>query len=336
MPGVEAALHHWPAFGALLVRNGLVSKDELAAVLARQRISGEQRISGTRLGELLVERGVITRAQVARVLAEQYELPFVELDGSEVNLQAAMLLSEQLARRFFALPIGRLPDDSVLVAVADPTSVLFSDELRRALGAPLRFAVAAPEKIDAAITFAYGQPQAEVEAETAPAGAGAHEPTFDVQLRALPSSPPLAALLIRDRRVSEEEITAALGEQRVSGSKRLGELLVERGLVTRAQVAQLLAEQYELPFVELTGSAEERHARPFLSDEIARRYSVLPIRVFPDGSLLIAVSDPASALYADELRTAVEVPLHFAVAAPDAIGAANARTYEETSEKGND
>jgi Type II secretion system (T2SS), protein E, N-terminal domain len=157
---MEAARHPWPALGALLVRNGLVSKDELEAVLARQRISGHQRISGKRLGELLVERGIVTRAQVARLLAEQYELPFVELDGSEVNLQAAMLLSEELARRFSALPISRLPDDSVLVAIADPRSVLFSDDLFRALGAPLRFAVAAPEKIDAAITFAHQPPRA--------------------------------------------------------------------------------------------------------------------------------------------------------------------------------
>src|SRR5438093_11557522 len=62
---VEAALHPWPALGALLVRDGLVSKSELAAVLARQHISGQQRISGKRLGELLVERGLVTAAQVA-------------------------------------------------------------------------------------------------------------------------------------------------------------------------------------------------------------------------------------------------------------------------------
>jgi type IV pilus assembly protein PilB len=324
---VEAALHPLPALGALLVRDGVVSNGELAAVLARQRIAGEPRISGRRLGELLVERGLVTRTQVARVLAEQYELPFVELDGSEVNLQAAMLLSEKLARRFSALPISRLPDDSILVAVADPTSVLFSDDLRNVLRAPLRFAVAAPEKIDAAITYAHRRLEA---GATAPVDGREHEPTFRVERSALPALPALGALLIRDGRVSEEELEAAVGQQRISGSKRLGELLVEHGLVTRDQVARLLAEQYELPFVELSESVETPGAAAaLLPGSIARRYSALPIRVFPDGSLLVAVSDPTTALHADELRAAAGIPLHFAVALPDAIAAAIARAYEE-------
>jgi type II secretory ATPase GspE/PulE/Tfp pilus assembly ATPase PilB-like protein len=323
---VEAALHAWPALGALLVRDGVVSKGELAAVLARQRIAGEQRISGRRLGELLVERGLVTRTQVARVLAEQYELPFVELDGSEVNLHAAMLLSEELARRLSALPISRLPDDSILVAVADPTSALFSDDLRRVLGVPLRFAVAAPEKIDAAITYAHQRLE---EGATAPTDEREHESTFRVERSALPAWPALGALLIRDGRVSEEELEAVVGQQRIAGSKRLGELLVEHGLVTRDQVARLLAEQYELPFVELTESAEKRGAAALLPGWLARRYSALPVRVFPDGSLLVAVSDPTTALHTDGLRAAAGIPLHFAVAPPDAIAAAIARAYED-------
>lgn len=155
--------HSWRALGALLVRDELVSKSDLEAVLVRQRISGEQDISGGRLGELLVERGLVGPTQLARLLAEQYELPFVELDGSEVDLQAAMLVTEELARRLSALPIGEFPDGSVLVAVADPRSVDFSDELRRALGVPVRFAVAVPEKIDAAITFVHQRPHAFIE-----------------------------------------------------------------------------------------------------------------------------------------------------------------------------
>ena len=147
--------HRWPALGALLIHNGLMSERDLEAVLLRQRISNQQQISGKRLGELLVTHGLVTPAQVARLLAEQYELPFVELDGSEIHLQPATLLSEELARRFSAVPISRFSDNSVLVALADPRSVFFSDDLHRALGAPLRFAVAAPEKVDAAITVAY-------------------------------------------------------------------------------------------------------------------------------------------------------------------------------------
>jgi type IV pilus assembly protein PilB len=44
-----------------------------------------------------------------------------------------------------------LDDGSVLVAVADPTNVLFSDELRLALGVPVRVGVASADAIDRAI-----------------------------------------------------------------------------------------------------------------------------------------------------------------------------------------
>src|SRR5262245_44016120 len=146
---MEAARQPWPKFGDLLVRNGLLTEEELALALA------EQRGSGKRLGEILVEKGTITRAQVARLLAEQVEMPLVEMGESDVDIAAAALLPEELARRYSALPMGFLADDSLLVAVADPTNVLHWAELRLALGAPIRFGIAPPEAIDAAIAFVH-------------------------------------------------------------------------------------------------------------------------------------------------------------------------------------
>src|SRR5947209_14701981 len=152
---MEASPHPWAALGALLLRDGLVTKEDLEDVLARQRDSTPQRISGKRLGEALIDRGLVTTEQVAKLVAEQYELPFVELNESDVNLQIAALVPEEVAQRLAALPVSALPDDSVLVAVADPANVLHVDELRRVLGRPLRFTVATPEALRSAIEFVY-------------------------------------------------------------------------------------------------------------------------------------------------------------------------------------
>jgi type IV pilus assembly protein PilB len=148
---MEAAHHPWPSLGSLLIRDGLLTEEGLADALA------EQLESGKRLGEILVARGSVTKTQVARLLAEQVEMPLVELDESEVDTHAATLLPEELARRYNALPVGFLPDQSLLVAVADPTNVLHWDELRLALGVPIRFGVAAPDAIDAAIASVHQQ-----------------------------------------------------------------------------------------------------------------------------------------------------------------------------------
>lgn len=72
-----------------------------------------------------------------------------------MDVEAALRLPEQLARRYSALPMGFLPDQSLLVAVADPTNVLHWDELRLALGVPIRFGIASPDAIDAAIAFVH-------------------------------------------------------------------------------------------------------------------------------------------------------------------------------------
>ena len=164
---MEAARQQWPAIGTLLVRDGLLTEEQLAAALAQQLDSGK------RLGEILVEQGIITKTQVARVLAEQVDMPLVELEEAEVDVEAATLLPEALARRYSAVPVGFLPDDSLLVAVADPTNMFHSDELRLALGVPIRFGVAAPDAIDAAIAFVHQEALDVVEEDEAEASATA-------------------------------------------------------------------------------------------------------------------------------------------------------------------
>jgi type IV pilus assembly protein PilB len=146
---MEAALQPWPALGALLLRDGALTVEQLQDALA------EKEHSTKRLGEILVDRGFVTRTQVARVLAEQHELPFVDLARETVDMGAAGLLSEALADRYGALPVRFLSDGSVLVAIGDPTNVVAADDLRIALGAAVRVAVASPDAIATAIQRAY-------------------------------------------------------------------------------------------------------------------------------------------------------------------------------------
>jgi type IV pilus assembly protein PilB len=143
---VEAARSPWPALGTLLVRDGVITPEQLEAALVAKRGAPQRR-----LGEILVDQGAATQAQVAAVLAEQHELPFIELGQSTIESDAAGLLPEKLARRYTAIPVRVLEDGAVLVAVADPTNVLFSDELRLALGVPVRVAVAPEDQIQLAI-----------------------------------------------------------------------------------------------------------------------------------------------------------------------------------------
>ncbi len=144
---MEAARNPWPALGTLLVRDGALTSEQLEIALLEKRLKPD-----LRLGEILVANGFATRLQVTRGLAEQHDLDFVELDVASIELDAALLLSEALSRRYGAIPIRIAEDGYVVVAVSDPTNVMFSDDLRLALGMPVRVCVASPDAIESAIT----------------------------------------------------------------------------------------------------------------------------------------------------------------------------------------
>ncbi len=146
MEAVREFRSQWPALGKLLIRDGALTTEQLEHALSLQRLK-----PGLRLGQVIVEQGYATSLDISRSVAEQHELEFVELDLKLIDVAAAMMLPENLARHYQALPIRLSDDGSILVAVADPTNVVFADELRLAIGMPVRLCVAAPESIEAAI-----------------------------------------------------------------------------------------------------------------------------------------------------------------------------------------
>ena len=146
---VEAAHHPWLRLGDLLVRDGLIVSEQLRDALA------ERRQTGQRIGEIVIERGWITSTDLAKALAEQYDLEFIELDNTELDRDLAGRLPENLAHEYGAIPVRKLEGGAVLIAVADPTNVLTSDDLKLAFGSKLRFAVADAGEIDEAIKRVY-------------------------------------------------------------------------------------------------------------------------------------------------------------------------------------
>ncbi len=131
--------------GALLLRKQLLSPGQLAEALE------EKSETGRRLGEIVIGRGWVHEEAIARALAEQHELEFMNLASSPPQPAAASLLPEKFARRYRAVPVRFLGDNTILVAVADPTNVINSDDLRIALGLEIKLVVATESDIDDAL-----------------------------------------------------------------------------------------------------------------------------------------------------------------------------------------
>jgi type IV pilus assembly protein PilB len=172
--------------GDMLVRDGLLTPEQLREALAAKAENRQQR-----LGEIVVERGWVSGIDLAKALAEQHGLEFIELGQSTIDEAAADLLPERLARRYRAVPVKFLAEDSALVAVADPTDVVSSDDLKLALGLNIRLAVAEVGDLERTLGRIY-RTEVEVD-ESVPAeaevSAEAEEPEEDIKESAATSAP---------------------------------------------------------------------------------------------------------------------------------------------------
>jgi type IV pilus assembly protein PilB len=139
----------WILLGALLLREGLVTSEQLeAALLEQQRVS-------KRLGEILVDQGVVSSRQIAQALAAQYGLDFVDLADIVPQDEAVARVPEPMARRYQVLPLQVLDDGYLLVALADPTAVT-SAAFVGVLGVRVQLAVADAGALELALDLVYG------------------------------------------------------------------------------------------------------------------------------------------------------------------------------------
>jgi hypothetical protein len=131
-------------------------------------------------------------------------------------------------------------------------------------------------------------------------------------LRERPDAP-LGTLIFRAGLLPAETIENAL-EEGVKTGRRLGEILIERGLIKEEDLTRLLAGQKGLPFVSLREEAVEPQAARLLAEDQARLYTALPIR-FEDGMPVVAVADPTNDVLNRNIREAIGQEARFVVAA---------------------
>jgi hypothetical protein len=125
--------------------------------------------------------------------------------------------------------------------------------------------------------------------------------------------------------LSQSQLEQALFAQRKDGRK-LGQLLIELGLVSETQLTQTLSRQLSVPWVSLYHVDFSRSLLNLLSREIAERYCVVPIlvrRVRKQGdTLYIAMDDPTNDSAIDEIARAVSLAVKPMIACPSDIRAA--------------
>jgi len=139
--------------GELLVETGLVSTEDLARALERQKEDPR------RLGELLVDGGALTESQVTQVLSQQLSVPWVSLQHIDFSRQLLNLVPKELAEKHGMVPIyvrrSRNRQETLYVAMEDPSDLAPLLEVEAHAGVPVRPMIAPATDIRAAIRAYY-------------------------------------------------------------------------------------------------------------------------------------------------------------------------------------
>jgi type IV pilus assembly protein PilB len=100
----------------------------------------------------------------------------------------------------------------------------------------------------------------------------------------------LGEILVDSGVITEEVLEKALQLQRETG-KRLGDVLVTEGFTTNEQIVEAVKNQLGIQLINLDNININQDIINMLLENIARKYEVLPIDII-NGQLLVAMSDP--------------------------------------------
>ena len=139
--------------GELLLKEGLITEDQLAKALQLQEKEGG------RIGDIVVKLGFVTEADIVNVLAKQYRIPYASQASGLLTPQRGQgleqLVPKEFAREHVLIPISR-NFNSLTVAFADPLDLIAIDNLTKLTRCQVNPIVAAKSDILAVVEEFYG------------------------------------------------------------------------------------------------------------------------------------------------------------------------------------
>jgi type IV pilus assembly protein PilB len=139
--------------GDILVKDSLISSDQLKQALDYQKKNGG------RLGTCLVKMGLVSDEDITAVLSRQYGVPSINLRFYEVDPSVIKLVPQETAVRYQIVPLSRV-GSTLTIAMTDPTNVFAMDDIKFMTGFNVEPVVASETAITEAIGKFYGSVEA--------------------------------------------------------------------------------------------------------------------------------------------------------------------------------
>jgi MSHA biogenesis protein MshE len=146
----------------------------------------------------------------------------------------------------------------------------------------------------------------------------------------------LGEILVRQNVLTEEALELALSEQKnnprkLGRARRLGRVLIEKGYVAESKVAEALALQLELPYIDLKHYNIKPEIAQRLPESQARRFRAI---VLEDNgkAATVAMSDPTDLNAYDDIARTLHREIQIVVVTDSQLLAAIDRVYRRTGE----
>ena len=141
----------------------------------------------------------------------------------------------------------------------------------------------------------------------------------------------LGQILIDLGIIDEEQLDSMLEEQSNRGGELLGRVGVSMSLITEEQLAEALAEQWSTTVVQLGDMHLKSDVLQYVSEPMAQLYRILPLSL-EGNRLTIASAEPQKIQIADELRVLLGYDIHIRVATDPEIQKAIEKYYSSATD----
>jgi len=139
-----------PRLGELLVRGGVVTREQLGQALGKEGENGSSAI------QELVRLGFTTEHNLAEFLAAQFAIERVNLETLEINESVFDLVPPEVLQKHQLLPV-KLLGSTLTIATADPTNLIAINEIQFITGYGVRPVLATSSEIKKFLDRRYGK-----------------------------------------------------------------------------------------------------------------------------------------------------------------------------------
>src|SRR5689334_9114376 len=143
----------------------------------------------------------------------------------------------------------------------------------------------------------------------------------------------IGELLLKEKRITPEQLQEALNYQRQNGGK-LGYNLIKLGYVKDEEITALLSKQYGVPSIALTQFEIDPVVLKLVPAETALKYQIVPLSR-AGATLTIAMTDPTNVFAMDDLKFMTGYNVEPVVASETAVVDAIQKYYGKVAGNGN-